>query len=241
MTKPLTRVIAISNFVRAQLIESGLAAEKIDVRYLGIDNQRFVPDAEAPRRLREQFAIDSNEGTLTTVSFLNPFKNPHVIIEACGLLARQGIAFRLFVAGEGALRKQLENLSRKLEIADRVHWLGQVDEPRELLQGSDIFTLASTGEAFGLVIPEAMACGLPVVATRSGGIVEIVEDPATGLLVPPLNAEALADAFKQLIQNPELKRTMGLQGQSRVAQMFTIEAVVMNTVRIYESMNLFGK
>jgi glycosyltransferase involved in cell wall biosynthesis len=241
MTRPLTRVIAISDFVKLQLIASGIPAEKIDVRYLGIDHDRFVPDTEAARRLRSQFAIDSDEVILTTVSFLNPFKNPHVIIKACGLMARQKIPFRLFVAGDGPLRQELELLSRTLDIADRVHWLGHVADPRELLQGSDIFTLASTGEAFGLVLTEAMACGLPVVATRSGGIVEIVEDQVTGLLVPPHNHEALAGAFKQLIQNPELKRTMGEKGRSRAAEMFTIDVVVANTLRIYESMSLMSQ
>lgn len=241
MTRPLTRVIAISDFVKLQLEEGGLAAERIDVRYLGVDHRRFIPDAGAQRRLREQFAISPDEIVVTTVSFLNPFKNPHVIIEAGGLLAREGIPFRLFVAGDGVLRNDLENLTRARGIADRVHWLGHVGEPRELLQGSDIFALASTGEAFGLVLTEAMACGLPVVATRSGGIVEIVEDSVTGLLVPPLNPEALAAALKQIIQNPELRKTMGARGQRRVAGRFTMDDVVANTMRIYETINFLSR
>ncbi len=240
MTKPVTRVIAISEFVKRQLVAGGLAPEKIDVRYLGIDQKRFIPDPEGPSRLRSQFGIDSDEVILTTVSFLNPFKNPQTIIEACGLLAREGFDFRLFVAGEGVLKTKLQSLSNTLGISDQVHWLGHVADPRQLLQASDVFVLASTGEAFGLVLPEAMACGLPVVATRSGGIVEIVQHSATGLLVPPLNPEALAGALKELIQNPELRTSMGARGASRVAQMFTVDAVVANTMRIYESLNLIG-
>ena len=235
MTKPLTRTIAISDFVKEQLIAGGLAAEQVDVRYLGIDHQRFVPAANKRGPFRDQFEIAPDEPVVTTISFLNPFKNPQTIIQACGLLARRGVSFRLFVAGDGALRKELEDLAHKLDITDRVHWLGHVDDPRALLQESDIFTLASTGEAFGLVLPEAMACGLPVVATRSGGIVEIVDDQVTGLLVPPLNPEALADALQQLIQDAEARTKMGSRGRSRVAKMFTIETVVTNTLKTYES------
>lgn len=236
MTKPLTRTIAISDFVKEQLIAGGLPAQQIDVRYLGIDHQRFVPAASKRGQFREQFKIASDEPVVTTVSFLNPFKNPQTIIQACGLLVRRGVSFRLFVAGDGVLRKELESLAQKLDIADRVHWLGHVDDPRSLLQESDIFTLASTGEAFGLVLPEAMACGLPVVATRSGGIVEIVADRVTGLLVPPLNPEALADALQQLIQDARARTNMGSKGRSRVSEMFTIETVVANTLKTYESM-----
>ena len=240
MTKPLTRTIAISDFVKEQLIAGGLPADQIDVRYLGIDHQRFVPAANRRGQFRDQFEIGLDEPVVTTVSFLNPFKNPQTIIQACGLLARRGVSFRLFVAGDGVLRNELESLTQKLEITDRVHWLGHVDDPRALLQESDIFTLASTGEAFGLVLPEAMACGLPVVATRSGGIVEIVDDRVTGLLVPPLNPEALADALQQLIQDTAARTTMGSSGRARVAQKFTIETVVKGTLKIYESMKLFA-
>lgn len=238
MTRPLTRTIAISDFVKEQLIAGGLPADQIDVRYLGIDHQRFVPAPNSRRQFRDQFGIAADEPVVTTVSFLNPFKNPQTIIQACGLLARRGVSFRLFVAGDGVLRKELESLTHKLDITDRVHWLGHVADPRALLQESDIFTLASTGEAFGLVLPEAMACGLPVVATRSGGIVEIVDDRVTGLLVPPLNPEALADGLQQLIQDKPARTTMGSSGRSRVAQKFTIETVVTGTLKIYESMGL---
>ena len=184
MTKPLTRTIAISDFVKEQLIAGGLPADQIDVRYLGIDNQRFVPAANTRGQFREQFGIGSDKPVVTTVSFLNPFKNPQTIIQACGLLARRGVSFRLFVAGDGVLRQELESLTHKLKITDRVHWLGHVADPRALLQESDIFTLASTGEAFGLVLPEAMACGLPVVATRSGGALTLPASTTRTRVVP---------------------------------------------------------
>ncbi len=238
MTKPLTRVIAISDFVKRQLVDSGVSSEKIDVRHLGVDNKRCSPAPDARQALAKDYLIDKDEVVVSTVSFLNPFKNPHTIVEACGLLASEGVRFRLFVAGEGPLRTELESLSRRIGIAGRVHWLGHVGDPGRLLQGSDIFALASVGEAFGLVLTEAMACGLPVVATQSGGIVEIVEDGETGFLVSALNSEAFAAALRRLIEDAHLREDMGDRGRARVAEMFTVNRVVSRTMEIYKSMNL---
>ena len=239
-TRPLKRVIAISEFVKRQLIKGGLPDGRAVVRYLGVDVQKFSPDAEARRRLVEEYQIGPEEVIVSTVSFLNPFKNPQTIVEACALLAQRGVTVRLFVAGDGPLRGELEALGRATGIADRVHWLGHCADPRTLLQGSDIFALASVGEAFGLVLPEAMACGLPVVATRSGGIVEIVEDGRTGLLVPPLDPRAFADALGRLAADPQLRRTMGADGLERVKQSFTVEAAVDNTMKVYRSLGMVG-
>jgi glycosyltransferase involved in cell wall biosynthesis len=238
MTKHVTRLIAISEFVKQQLIEGGVSPEKIDVRRLGVDHRRFTLAPEAKSCLVKDYLISPDEVIVSTISFLNPFKNPQTILEACGLLARDGIRFRLFVAGDGGLMAELKILSRRQGIADRVHWLGHIPDPRRLLQGSDIFALASVGEAFGLVLPEAMACSLPVVSTRSGGIVEIVEEGVTGFLVSPLNPEAFAKALKRLIEDRELREYMGKRGQERVARLFTLDKVIANTMDIYKSMNL---
>jgi len=83
-----------------------------------------------------------------------------------------------------------------------------------------------------------MACGMPVVATRSGGIVEVVEDGKTGLLVPPLDPGALADSIQQLLENPELRRSIVAAGPNRVRAKFTVEATIENTIRMYESLGL---
>ena len=241
MTKPLSRVIAISDFVKKQLVAGGLSPHMIDVRHLGIDHNRFVPAADARVRFRSQFGVSPDEVVLATVSFLNPFKNPQTIIEACGLLARKGLHYRLFVAGDGVLRQELEIQSRTLGIDDRVTWLGHLGDPRQLLQASDVFVLASVGEAFGFVLPEAMACGLPIVATRSGAIGEIVQDGETGLLVPPRDSAAFAAALTRMIEDEGLRKSMGARGLVRARERFTIQVVVRNTMQFYESIGLTEK
>jgi glycosyltransferase involved in cell wall biosynthesis len=130
----------------------------------------------------------------------------------------------------------LKDLSRALNVEDRIHWLGNVTDPRPLLQASDIFLLASIGEAFGLVLTEAMACGVPVIGTRSGSLPEVVEEGKTGLLVSPNDAKGFAAAIESLGEDQELRRAMGREACVRVRQLFTIQQAVANTILIYRNL-----
>jgi glycosyltransferase involved in cell wall biosynthesis len=231
---PMTRVIAISEFVKVQLIKGGLAEEKIVVRYLGVDTKRFAPDPAAREQWARDFNVGADELILSTVSYLRPFKNPHVLVETCKELADRKVRARLFVAGDGEMLPGLRALSKQLGVEDRIHWLGNVPDPKSLLQASDIFVLASTGEAFGLVLAEAMACGVPIVGSRHGSLLEVVDEGKTGLLVRPLDAKAFAGAIERLAGDVDLRRKMGRQAAEHVRAKFTIEKVVAETIRIYE-------
>lgn len=235
-TAPMTVVIAISEFVKAQLLKGGLGEDKIVVRYLGVDTERFVPDATARRQWAVKFNISDDELILSTVSYLRPFKNPHVLVETCVELAKRNIPAQLFVAGDGEMLPSLRQFSEQLGVADRIHWLGNVHDPKSLLQASDIFVLASTGEAFGLVLAEAMACGVPVVGSRHGSLLEVVSEGETGLLATPLDAKAFADAIETLAEDPERRKRMGRQAIERVNARFTVERVVDETIKIYDSL-----
>jgi len=233
-TAPMARVIAISEFVREQLIKSGVAGNKISTRYLGVDTGRFVPDASARQAWASEFGIRDDELILSTVSYLRAFKNPHVLVEMCAELAKRNVAARLFVAGDGELLPGLRELAVKLNISDHIHWLGNVADPKSLLQASDVFVLASVGEAFGLVLAEAMACRVPIVGSRSGSLTEVVDDGTTGLLARPLDAKSFADQVESLYRDPERRRRMGEAALARVKERFTVELAVANTLKIYD-------
>ncbi len=234
MTRPVTRVIAISEFVKRQLVAAGVPARKIVVRYLGVDTERFVPDPRARRQWAEQFSIPPNEMIVSTVSYLRPFKNPQVIVEAWQELRKRDVSARLIVAGDGDMLPELKVLAGRLGVADRVHWLGNVADPTSLLQASDIFVLASVGEAFGLVLAEAMACGVPVVGSRSGSLTEVVEDGRTGLLCTPLDAHAFAGAIERLGRDVPLRTEMAARAVARVKEHFTVDIMVRRTIDIYD-------
>jgi glycosyltransferase involved in cell wall biosynthesis len=206
------------------------------VRYLGVDTERFAPNRQAREQWAERFAIRPDEVILSTVSYLRPFKNPHVLIEACRELRERNVPVRLLVAGDGDMLGDLKALARRLGVEDRVHWLGNVSDPQTLLQGSDIFVLASVGEAFGLVLAEAMACGVPVVGSRSGSLSEVVEDGRTGILARPLAAGAFADAIDRLARDGPRRGQMADRAIDRVRTHFTVNIAVLKTVDIYESL-----
>jgi glycosyltransferase involved in cell wall biosynthesis len=236
MTSPVARVIAISEFVKRQLISAGVPPEKIVVRYLGVDTDRFVPDPLARGRWAERFSIGPDEVMLSTVSYLRPFKNPQVLVEACKELRNRNLTVRLFVAGDGDMLPDLKVLAERLEVADRVHWLGNVADPTPLLQASDIFVLASVGEAFGLVLAEAMACGVPVVGSRSGSLPEVVEDGRTGILSTPLDPIALAEGIERLARDAPGRREMAARAVARVNEHFTLDIAVEKTIDIYHAL-----
>ena len=236
MTAPFVRIIAISDYIKGQLIEGGIPADKIAVRHLGIDTARFRPNASQRECLAKRFGVKPGEIILSTVSYLRPIKNPQIIVQACGELAKRGVGAHLFVAGDGEMLSELKQLSSELGIADRVHWLGLVPDPTELLQASDVFLLATVGEAFGLVLAESMACGVPVVGANAGAIPEVVKDAETGLLVEAWSASALADGIEKLAKNPSLQRRMSQQAIEHVANNFTLPKAVDETLEIYRQL-----
>jgi len=236
MTAPLVRIIAISDYIKEQLVAAGVPEEKIVVRYLGVDNQRFRPDAPAREAWARKLSIPEDELILSTVSYLRPIKNPQIIVEACGVLAQRGLRAHLIVAGDGEMLDELKQLSQQLGIADRVHWLGLVPDPVSLLQASDLFLLATVGEAFGLALAEAMACGVPIIGSRAGAIPEVIKDGETGLLVNPMDPVALADGIEKLGCDHALRKQMAQLAVARVAQYFTLEKAVDETLQIYSAL-----
>jgi len=241
MTAPMTRVIAISEFVKEQLVRAGVSKEKIIVRYLGIDTERFTPDGSVREEWVRRFNLPPGQIIASTVSYLRPFKNPDILVEAFRELKTRNVPVRLFVAGGGEMLPSLQEMTKRLDVEDYIYWLGNVPDPKSVLQASDMFLLVSTGEAFGLVLAEAMACGVPIVGTRSGSLPEVVEEGKTGLLVPARNAEELATAIQTLSTDATLRHKMSAQALERVRNQFTVQDAVLKTLDIYERLGLRGR
>jgi glycosyltransferase involved in cell wall biosynthesis len=233
---PLSRVTAISEFIRSRLVAYGVRATKIRLVYLGIDLERFAPDPEAGLAWRAENGIGANELVISTISRLAGDKMLDTLLRAFAELARRRVLARLFIAGKGPLESNLQALGRELGVADRIQWLGHVSNPARLLQGTDIFTLTSVGEAFGYALVEAMACGVPCVGTGCGGIPEIVDDEVTGLLAAAYDPPSFADAFQRLAASKDLRRKMGQAGMERAARLFAIDRSVDETLAVYEDL-----
>lgn len=236
MTAPVSHFVTISGFIRDRLNACGVPAEKTTVIHGGIDTGRFHPDDAAHRQVRQEFGLSDGELLLVSVNYLRPFKQVHVAIEACALLSARGIRYRYVIAGDGPCRKELEELAAARGISGQVRFLGHCKEPHRLLQAADLFLLASQGEAFGLAVTEAMACGAPVLGSRSGSLPELISDGETGLLAQPGDPASFADAIARMAHDPERLAMMRGQAREAAIRRFSVEREALETVKLYESL-----
>ena len=233
---PMSRLIAVSEFVKSDLVKRGFAPDDIVVRYLAADEHKFKPDPTARAKLAEQYSIAPDELIMSSVTILRPFKSPETLVEMAAVLAQRGVPARLFMAGDGSMLNSLKELGDKLGVSDRIEWLGFCKDPRSLMQASDIFLLASVGEAGGFVLSEAMGCGTPIVGSDSGVISECVENGKTGLLATPKNAASFGDAIEKLARDRSLLESMRVRSRERMLKYFTVDIHVRNTISVYNSL-----
>lgn len=206
-------VACISAFARAQVMArvNEECWSKLRVVRCGVDGSRFCPGSTAPARVEPRLNV-------LTVGRLVPQKGHGVLLEALATLLRQGIDLHLTVVGDGPRATALRRLARKLRVAGHVSWIGAVgqDQIRAFYRSADVFCLASFDEGVPVVLMEAMACEVPVVATRITGIPELVEDQVSGLLVPPARPDLLAQALSSVLRDDVLQRQLGAAGRERV-------------------------
>jgi glycosyltransferase involved in cell wall biosynthesis len=225
------RVIAVSEYMKGCLIRRGCPADKITVHYIGVDTRKFIPD----HRCRKPFRI-------VNVSRHIPLKGIDTILRALSLIAGWFPEAKLIQVGAGSESASLANLAKNLGIADRVTWLGEQPNDRvlEAMQSSSVYVQASRRdeagqtEAFGIALLEAQACGLPVVATNSGGMPEAMVDGETGFLFEENDHGGLADRLGELLANPEKIRDMGQRAREMVVQRFDIRARTAVLEQIYD-------
>jgi glycosyltransferase involved in cell wall biosynthesis len=217
-------VAAISQYNQAMIVrECGEHVRgKVHVLHCGIDPAMFVPARHEHR-----------EGPLRiiTVGSLIEVKGHRHLIEACAILRRRGIDVECTFIGEGKLRRKLEKLANRLGVGTVVRFLG--GKPRQevarMLQESDLAVLTSVQtkdgkrEGIPVVLMEAMASGLPVVASWISGVPELVDNGRTGLLVPPRDPGGIANAIERLSRDPALRKEMGAAGREKILREFAVE------------------
>jgi glycosyltransferase involved in cell wall biosynthesis len=167
---------------------------------------------------------------------LVPLKGLVDLIRAVALLTSEFPDLRLEIAGTGPQRTELEAEANRLRLTAQVRFLGWQRDLRPIFQAWDLFAMPTLEEGFGMAALEAMAEGLPVVATTVGGLAEIIEDCQTGYLVPPSDVAALTERLRLLILDPERRRAMGAAGRERVREHFSVDRMVTQIAAIYDSL-----
>ena len=176
------------------------------------------------------------ELVLGTAGRLISLKGIEYLLSAAAILEREFPSLRVEIAGSGPQRSELEQRVERHCLASRVKFLGWVDDLRPVLAGWDVFVLPSLEEGFPIAALEAMAAGLPVVASAVGGVPELVEDGETGWLVPPRDVDALAYRVGLLLNNPGQRRAMGRAAQSRVRDHFSLAQMTEGFGNLYDEL-----
>ena len=226
-------VIAISQRVRDVLLEGGVPAGRIEVIPSGIDLEPFAGSLDRDY-LRREFGFPPDSFLVGIVAQLVDGKGHGTLIEAAKLLKTFLPKIKIIIIGGGALELRLAEQARGLGVGDLVFFLGFRDDVPRLLASLDAFVLTSDAEGLGSSIMDAMAARLPVVATRVGGIPEVVEDGETGILIPPRDPETLARTILRLANDRDLAGRLGAQGFESVRRKFSAEAMVSRIVDLYE-------
>lgn len=194
-----------------------------------------APPTRARDAVRQELGIAADERIALTVGSLTRAKAQHVLIDAFARIARETPGARLWLAGEGALRADLEARIRREGLENRVRLLGARSDTAALMSACDVFVLSSVREGLPVTVLEAMRAGRPVIATEAGGSAEAVEDRVTGRIVPMRDAASLATALREVLGNPEVAARMGRAGEERWARQFTAERMVRETEALYHA------
>lgn len=236
----VTHYIAVSGQL-AQYLERkvGIAPGRITQIPNGVDAERFAPPASKRDRRRAVLPGVPDDAVLVgSVGRLEGVKDPLNLVAAIGALYERHPHLRervrLVMVGDGSLRQAVEAHARGAGFADRLLLTGTRDDVPDVLRALDLFVSPSLAEGFSNTILEAMACGLPVVATRVGENAALVVDGETGRLVPPADPAALGEAIAEYCREPERMASHGAAGRRRVEHHYTIERMVSEYESIYD-------
>jgi sugar transferase (PEP-CTERM/EpsH1 system associated) len=205
--------------------QAWIAPERIGVIYNGVDTQRFAPNSDKRIAIRRELGLPEGSFVVGSVGRLVPIKDHQTLLNAAALLSRSGIDVRVLLVGSGPEREKLQSRATG-PLEGRVCFAGDSSRVPEMLNAMDVFVLPSLGEGMSNTLLEAMACGLPVLATNVGGNPEIVENNMNGRLFTPGDADWLAAQLKLLTQDPALVHQLGTAARNRAIESFGLSRML---------------
>lgn len=229
------RFVVVSEDIRRWMVDSiGIKDTKITKILNGVDMKRFYPGNK--NGARRALGFSEKDVLIGTVGRLDPIKDQQLLLQAFSHLQGDGNELRLILIGDGPEKRSLESIKEKLPCKDRIVFLGERNEVEKILPALDMFVLSSKNEGMSNTILEAMAVGLPVVATSVGGNLELVTRGKTGLFFEPGDIRGLAEALKFYISHEEEKRLHGANGRRKAEQHFSLSRMVEEYETLYVSL-----
>jgi glycosyltransferase involved in cell wall biosynthesis len=223
--------ICASEAIRQMLVADGVPAERTVTVHEGIDidHVRAAPAVN----VHEAFWLPHNAPVVGNIAALVPHKGQRHLIEAARLVVQRMPDVRFLILGEGELREMLERQVREYRLEKHVFLPGFRTDVLGCLKSFDLFAMSSVTEGLGTALLDAMACGKAIVATRTGGIPEVVDDGVTGKLVAPRDHTAMAQAILEVLDDHAGRARMGDAGRARVEARFTVEQMIAGTAAVY--------
>ena len=240
--KHVSLVLAISEIIRKNVIETTpMKPEKVITLHEPVDTEIFNPKVTNRQKIRSYFNFTENDFVIGFVGRFSPGKGHEDFFTAINILKHKYPDIRACIVGDASrgeenYRSKIHELARTMDIEDRVRFSGFRQDIPDILHAFDLLAFPSHAEAFGAVLVEAMAMELPVVSTNCDGVLDIVVDGVTGLFVNPHNPQEMADAVGRLIENPNLRREMGIEGRKRVLAHFDENSHIEKIETIYSSL-----
>jgi glycosyltransferase involved in cell wall biosynthesis len=229
-------VIAISDAVKNYTIENSMIASRIPISvvYYGINHQDFkLHDFDRAKWRQQELNCEPEDFVFGTISRLVPQKDLQTLINAFSKISKE-VRCKLVIVGDGVQRNELEKLVKSLNLESKVHFLGKRRDIPELLHAIDAFALTSKYEGLGLVLLEALASEVPIIAARNSAIKEIVNDEVA-LMFETSSVIQLETAMKELINNPAETKQRVSRGKIRVQQNFGVDSMLNGTEKVYSS------
>jgi L-malate glycosyltransferase len=229
------RILAVSSDLRNRLIKR-FGAEKVTCirNAIDIDQVRITRGAE---ELRKELGLDENEFLIGTMGRLMPVKGLESFLKAAHIIRRQKANVKFIIAGDGPLKDALQKQAREYGLDEVVLFLGHRNDSHDILGLLDLFVLPSISEGIPMVLLEALALARPVVATRVGGIPEVIECGISGLLIAPGREDELAKSCIAVMDDSDYARRLGTAGRQRVVEHFSASAMANKVAEIYRSLS----
>lgn len=227
--------IGNSRAVGDYLAAKGLPREKIRVIDNGVDTSRFDEPVD-PGPVRAELGIAPGHLVVGLLARLEPQKDPHTFMQAAAIIAQRLPTVSFLVVGGGSLQADLEREAHALGLHKRMIFTGPRRDVPRLLAACDVSVLSSVKEGMSNTIMESMAAGRPMVATRVGSNADLVVDGETGFLVPPRDPVAFAEAIQRVLDDPAGRERMGQAARIRIAERFSVKAMVAATERLYDGL-----
>jgi glycosyltransferase involved in cell wall biosynthesis len=231
--RQVDRFIAASEAIRRMLVADGVDEARTVTVHEGIDVEHVL--AAPAVNVHEAFWLPHHAPVVGNVGALVPHKGQRHLVEAARLVVQKVPDARFLILGEGELRDPLERLVREYRLEKHVVLPGFRTDVLGCIKGFDLFAMSSVTEGLGTSLLDAMACSKAIVATRAGGITEVVDDQVTGLLVEPRDHQSLAASIVGLLSDGILRSRMAAAGFARVSERFTVERMVAETAAVYAS------